>query len=182
MTQIKLWFDWIKQISLEFLFIFSIIIHFLRHSVSFHVTLIGTLNSQSSNDESRPSTHPDDYSQQQTPPKRFVNVEKYLDDSSSDSGSPLKTLHDIRYVDPILFHFVLILPRALRYFMKIMDLMENVETDTDLCSAKRRNKNIKMRPFRNISSWLALTRTNSLKKSRFRAAEIINDEWILPLT
>lgn len=55
---------------------------------------VGTLNSQSSNDESRPSTHPDDFAQ--PPQKRFVNVDKYLDDSSSESTSPLKTLHDIR--------------------------------------------------------------------------------------
>lgn len=53
----------------------------------------GALNTQSANDESRPSTHPDEYAQ---PPKRFVNVDKYLDESSSESSSPLKTLHDIR--------------------------------------------------------------------------------------
>lgn len=81
---------------------------FFFHSTQFESLhfIIGTLNSQSSNDESRPSTHPDEYSQQ--PQKRFINVEKYLDESSSDSGSPLKTLHDIRYVDLIF----LILPRS----------------------------------------------------------------------
>lgn len=105
---------WIKRISPEFLFIFWIInFFFWLYFISFHAIRIwfgfwptGTLDSQSSNDESRPSTHPDEYSQQQqSPPKRFVNVEKYLDESSSDSGSPLKTLHDIRYVDPILSLF-----------------------------------------------------------------------------
>lgn len=55
---------------------------------------LGALNSQSSNDESRPSTHPDDYAQ--PPPKRFVNVDKYLDESSSESNLPLKTLAEIR--------------------------------------------------------------------------------------
>lgn len=116
LAQIELWFDWVKQISLEFLFVFWIINYFLLRFISFHA--IGTLNSQSSNDESRPSTHPDEYSQQ-SPPKRFVNVEKYLDESSSDSGSPLKTLHDIRYVDPIPFLF-----RS-----NFTKLMESVETD-----------------------------------------------------
>lgn len=64
----------------------------------------GALNSQNANDESRPSTHPDEYAQ--PPPKRFVNVDKYLDESSSESNSPLKTLHDIRWVDLIFFPII----------------------------------------------------------------------------
>ena len=62
-------------------------------STRFHVT--AALANQSVNDESRPSTHPDEYAQPPLP-KRFVNVDKYLDESSSESNSPLKTLHDIR--------------------------------------------------------------------------------------
>lgn len=61
---------------------------------NFTCDFAGPLNSQSSNDESRPSTHPDEYAQ--PPPKRFINVDKYLEESSSDSNSPLKTLHDGR--------------------------------------------------------------------------------------
>lgn len=82
--------------------LFCVCSHFSFHLIYNHFTLrLGTLNNQGSIDESRPSTQPDEYLQQ--PQKRFVNVEKYLDESSSDSGSPLKMMvHDIRWVDPIL--------------------------------------------------------------------------------
>lgn len=56
--------------------------------------IIVTPDYQSSNDESRPSTHPIE-NIQQTNPKRFINVNKYLNDrSSTDYSSDEKISND----------------------------------------------------------------------------------------
>lgn len=60
----------------------------------FHFRNSGAPDYQSSNDESRPSTHPVDPTL--SLPKRFVNIDKYLEEGSSESNTPVKTSHDIR--------------------------------------------------------------------------------------
>lgn len=47
---------------------------------------IGALNTQSDNDDTRPSTYPTENIQ--PPQKRFINIDKYLDESSMDSSTP----------------------------------------------------------------------------------------------
>lgn len=50
---------------------------------------IGALNTQSDTDDTRPSTYPTENTQ--LPQKRFINIDKYIDESSMDSSTPERT-------------------------------------------------------------------------------------------